>query len=48
MGFREAVEEILFNIDVLEKGDKMCQEVYDALELQMTTFETNSVTPLRP
>ena len=35
-GFREAVEELQLNIDILEeKVDKMYQDVYDTLELQI-------------
>ena len=34
-GFREAVEELQLNIDILEKVDEMCQDVYDTLELQI-------------
>ena len=34
-GFREAVEELQLNIDILEKADKMYQDVYDTLELQI-------------
>ena len=34
--FREALEELQFNIDILEeKVEEMCEEVYDSLELQI-------------
>lgn len=35
-GFREAVEELQLNIDILEaKVDEMCEEEYYTLELQI-------------
>ena len=38
-GFREAVEELQLNIDILEKMDEMCEQVYDTLELQIKALK---------
>ena len=34
-GFREMTQELQLFIDILEKVDEMCQDVYDTLELQI-------------
>ena len=34
-GFREMAQELQLFIDILEKVDEMCQDVYDTLELQI-------------
>ena len=39
-GFREAVEELQLNIDILEeKMDEMSEQVYDTLELQIKALK---------